>query len=293
MTTVERDGDGNLTWRTRSSSMQARDGRRDAHGRLGHQRASRPRPSLKDHRYPGVVPQSVLGRASDEQRTAQQRATGGIDGSGPRDGAVQEEVPQRSGAPLREHVGQYVGMPALAKNAYNGEWLGDHASRSTARRSTSVGTYGQPWTRPGHRRDLASNSAKAGRTCFRGTSIASSAWRVRKAFGGTSTSARSVRTPSPAGGAYFRKPRRHPRERTALPVELRHDSHAQLLQAAGAHVPEVRPRPTRTTCGPTTVQRSPRAFVWDTQLIEGAAAYVNSYDLDHVTTYPLALGAVT
>ncbi len=209
---------------------------------------------------------------------------GGIDGS---DVAMELFRKHYPGRPLRLYINDWtnVGTPALQKNAYNGEWFGDH-SKVDSTPMDSTGKYGQPWTRPG----------KAARRLDHGWSMAdffvfhlerqirlarSQGWWWDEQFA-------PFRTNNVASGnAFWREPNdigpnELPYQSNFATIPMRQMFKRLARCFAANNVPN------RTYIWANDEATAFAPYAWDTQLIEGACAYISSREIDNITSYPLS-----
>lgn len=178
-----------------------------------------------------------------------------------------------------------TGVDCLQKNAYTGEWFitQEHPISTTPR--DSKGWYGQPYTRPGEAAGIEvcpsyedffvyhlEKQIRVGRI---------PGWWWDEIF--PPYRAQIVAT----GNAYWRNPEEV--KEKELPYQSNFASFhwrnllkrlSRCFQTHGV---------TNNTYIWANMATAFESYARDSQLIEGAAAYVGSYDLDNITTYPLSL----
>lgn len=210
---------------------------------------------------------------------------GGIDGS---DLAMQLFKQRYPKNPPRLYINNWVnvGLPALQKNAYTGEWLGNH-QRVDSTPLDAKGKYGQPWTRPGTAapRIEFGDSWEDLYTYYLERQIRLAGiqgWWWDETFPPFRTHCVS------SGRAYFRNPK------DVQPNELPYQSNFASLNCRRlfkrlARIFKTHQVPNRTYLWSNNSATLLESYVWDAQLIEGACAYVSSFELDNITTYPISL----
>lgn len=192
-----------------------------------------------------------------------------------------------NGAP-RLYINSWVnsGIPELQKGAYNGEWLLDSSAAVDRTPLDDKGGYGQPWTRPGAGQvGIAwgpswedyfayhlERQIRIGRV---------PGWWWDEVF-------IPARTENVASGqAYLRNP--GDVGENELPWQAKFASlNFRTLLKRLARLCKKNEIPNVTSLWATS-QTTFESYASDSELVESAAAYSLSYDIDNITRYPISL----
>ncbi|MBI2194492.1 MAG: hypothetical protein HYU36_21145 [Planctomycetes bacterium] len=280
--TLERDQAGQVTWRVRFVNHPAAvTGRRSIEFLLLVHPAKPKSPDAR--RLAWFYGSYWDGEATNN--ALPNNGPGAIDGSDLAMELFRQRYPKN---PPRLYINNWgnVGLPEFQKNAYTGEWLGNH-QRVDSTPMDAKGKYGQPWTRPG----AGSPRIEFGAS-WEDFTVYHLERQIRLAgvqgwwWDETFPPLRAHGVAS--GGAYFRNPDEVKADE--LPIQSNFASlHCRSLFKRLARLFKANGVANRTYLWANNSATLLESTVWDTQLIEGAAAYVNSFELDNITAYPISL----